>query len=321
MPGIHTWAVPQDAVFMEADPDGCRVQVGIFDPALPGPENRMRILSDSFEKQAVSLVHKLMDSAGEWAFVDEIGYLECGSPAYMDAIRALFDRKRVIAAVRLQDIPFLQEIRKREDGFCVNLDEPFGSTGCVIMASGQSKRFGSNKLLADFRGEPMISRILSSTEGIFTRRTVVTRHPEIAAICRERGIDVVVHDLPYRSDTVRLGLETMGAADRCMFCAADQPLLRRESISSIVMAAVNDPFSIWRACFKERPGSPVLFPSWAFEKLMSLPQGKGGGFIAQMYPERVRTLSVANELELMDADDQETLEMLIGKSFEMQNEW
>ena len=29
--------------------------------------------------------------------------------------------------------------------------------GCVIMASGVSRRFGSNKLLADFRGEPMLA--------------------------------------------------------------------------------------------------------------------------------------------------------------------
>ena len=28
--------------------------------------------------------------------------------------------------------------------------------GCVIMASGVSRRFGSNKLLADFCGEPML---------------------------------------------------------------------------------------------------------------------------------------------------------------------
>ena len=44
------------------------------------------------------------------------------------------------------------------------------------MASGMSKRFGSNKLLADFHGEPMIMRILRATDGLFTRRVVVTRH-------------------------------------------------------------------------------------------------------------------------------------------------
>ena len=36
--------------------------------------------------------------------------------------------------------------------------------GCVIMASGLSTRFGSNKLLADFGGRPMLCRVLDATD-------------------------------------------------------------------------------------------------------------------------------------------------------------
>ena len=35
---------------------------------------------------------------------------------------------------------------------------PPKSLGCVIMASGLGKRFGGNKLMADFHGQPMIAR-------------------------------------------------------------------------------------------------------------------------------------------------------------------
>ena len=34
--------------------------------------------------------------------------------------------------------------------------------GCVIMASGLARRFGSNKLLADFGGRPMLCRALDA---------------------------------------------------------------------------------------------------------------------------------------------------------------
>ena len=37
--------------------------------------------------------------------------------------------------------------------------------GCVIMASGLSTRFGSNKLLADFGGRPMLCRALDGRCG------------------------------------------------------------------------------------------------------------------------------------------------------------
>lgn len=181
----------------------------------------------------------------------------------------------------------------------------------MIMASGLSRRFEGNKLLADFHGEPMIMRILRATEGLFSRLVVVTRHAEVAALCGERGVEVILHDLPYRSDTVRLGLEGVGEVDGCMFCAADQPLLKRETIQALLAAAAQDRSSIWRPCCGDEPASPVVFPRWAFEQLMTLPQGNGGGYIARLHPDRVRTISVADKYELMDADDRETLALLL----------
>ncbi len=67
----------------------------------------------------------------------------------------------------------------------------FPAVGCVIMASGMSRRFGSNKLLADFGGGPMLLRALEATEGVVQRRVVVTRHEEVAALCRARGAPVL----------------------------------------------------------------------------------------------------------------------------------
>ena len=55
----------------------------------------------------------------------------------------------------------------------------------------------------------------------------------------------------------------------------------------------------------------MLFPKWTFDQLMNLPEGKGGGVIARKYRERVRTIPVRNEYELMDADDREMLEQLL----------
>ena len=52
--------------------------------------------------------------------------------------------------------------------------------GCVIMASGLARRFGSNKLLADFGGRPLLCRALEVTATpALAARVVVTRsaHP------------------------------------------------------------------------------------------------------------------------------------------------
>ena len=186
----------------------------------------------------------------------------------------------------------------------------FPSAGCVIMASGMGKRFGGNKLMADFDGEPMIARALKATEGLFDRRVVVTRHESVAAFCREQDVEVVFHDLPLRSDTVRLGLEAVGEVDGCMFCPGDQPGLRRETVAALLFSWRREKESIWRTAFGDAPGSPVLFPAWAFDALLNLPGGKGGGYVLGNQPDKVRCMQVSDEYELMDADTPEALEAL-----------
>lgn len=187
---------------------------------------------------------------------------------------------------------------------------PGKTAGCVIMASGLGKRFGGNKLMTDFRGQPMIARSLEATDGIFARRVVVTRHEEVAAYCREQGVDVVLHNLPNRNDTVRLGLETMENVDGCLFCPGDQPLLKKETVAALVSNWREEPDFIRRATFEDQPGAPILFPKWTFEELRTLPEGKGGAFLAKKYPERVRLHPVRDQFELVDVDTRETLQEL-----------
>ena len=208
---------------------------------------------------------------------------------------------------------FLQKYEAYRDA-CVQANRelyaqyfPGKTVGCVIMASGLGKRFGGNKLMADFGGQPMIARILAATEGIFDRRVVVTRHEDVALLCRKQGIEVVLHDLPNRNDTVRLGLEAVGDVDGCLFCPGDQPLLRKETVAALVSDWKKEPDFICRMVFENQPGAPILFPKWAFPELLSLPEGKGGGLLTKKYPERVRLHPVRDRYELIDVDTRENL--------------
>ena len=190
----------------------------------------------------------------------------------------------------------------------------FPRTGCVIMASGLGRRFGSNKLMADFHGAPMIQRALDATKGLFSQVVVVTRHEAVADLCRAQGICVVFHDLPHRSDTVRLGLEALGDMDCCMFLPGDQPLLRRETVEMLLEKWKEAQDMILRPIYEDSEGSPVLFPSWAFPELLDLPEGKGGGVVINNHTQAVCRVSVADPFELADADTPETLEFLVHLS-------
>ena len=313
LPGLTTWAEPKKAVYLRENTTADVVQVGAFDPSLPGPGNQMVPLRDGFLSLGVPALLRCLESDSTWIIIDEIGYLEAQSEVYHNTLRQLLERKQAAMVIRKQELPFLRELCSREDAFVVDLDEPFGNMGCVIMASGLGRRFGGNKLMADFHGEPLICRILDATEGIFARRVVVTRHDDVARLCDARGIPCILHDLPHRSDTVRLGLEALPGIDRCLFATADQPLLRKETIASLALASKNDPDSIWRTCCDGTPGSPVVFPRWTFPQLLDLPEGKGGGVVIKKYPEHLHMVNVRDMYELKDVDSPEDLSELLER--------
>ena len=188
--------------------------------------------------------------------------------------------------------------------------------GCVIMASGLARRFGSNKLLHDFHGEPVMCRILETMAAApLAARVVVTRHPEIRDLCEARQIPVVLHDLPEQSDTVRLGVEYLLEAcpemTGCMFAASDQPCLTVQSIANLCAAFEDAPEKIWRLSWQGTVGNPVLFPKSTFAELLNLPVGKGGGAVVKKHPDLVDTVEVADERELVDVDTPEILASLL----------
>lgn len=272
-------------------------------------ENKLRMIPSAEDlcSFGVSALRTLSKAEGEWVYIDEIGYLEKDCEEYCSELLSLMEKKRLAAVVRKQDIPFLRSLCSRDDVFLVDLDNPFGNLGCVIMASGMGKRFGGNKLMADFCGKPMICRILEATEGIFEERTVVTRHKDIAELCERYRVKAILHDRPYRSDTVRIGLEAVGDVKGCMFCPADQPLLSRDTVVSLALAAANGMENIWRASYKGSHGMPVVFPGWAFKELGSLSERKGGSEVIKNHPEYLRTVEVRDEYELRDIDTPEDM--------------
>lgn len=329
-PGFTTRVVPRDHVELTDNLTGEAVTIGSYQPPVARqsvsqtPGNQMTPDLNGFLGSGAASVTRTIDSPAQWTVIDELGYLESSCPEFCDAVFRLFDRKRVIAVLRSQSTPFLDALRARDDVFVYDLDHPVLPVGCVIMASGLGKRFGSNKLMADFHGKPLISRILSATDtALFAARIVVTRSPEVESLCRERNIPVLLHAMPYRNHTVHLGLSALlkehPELTGCMFALGDQPLLTRETLEAMGIAFSqcdqNTSSAIVRLASVSGddlliPGNPVLFGSRYFEELLTLPDNQGGNVLLKKYPDSVRYFPVSDPLELADADTPADLEQL-----------
>lgn len=185
--------------------------------------------------------------------------------------------------------------------------------GCVVMASGLSRRFGEeNKLLAPFLGRPLLLHTLEQLprEGL-DRIVVVTRWPRVAQLCEPLNLPCQVHQLPDLSDTIRLGLAHMGEMDGCLFLVGDQPLCSRESLLRLTGAFLSRPDTPARLAFQGRPGNPVLFPRSLFPALAALKGDRGGGSIL---PPAVTLVEALHPDELADADSPQELARLAASS-------
>ena len=282
---------------------------------LPLPGNAMEMVEDGFLRCGIPAIERyLRNQPTEYFVIDEIGYLESSCPVFQERVEELLDHSRVIAVLRKQSTEFLDRLREREDAVLLDLDDTFRSLSCILMASGMSKRFGSNKLLAPFHGISLFENAIRITRFVgFGEVLAVTRHGEIGNLSRENCLPFFLHHMPDRSDMVRLGVSRL--LEGCipagiLFLPSDQPLLSTYSMQLLCLTFLYHRDKICRLSYNAVPSSPILFPPQFFHELQSLPGKQGGGFLAKKYPEQVLLVPAREEYELYDIDTPEDLILL-----------
>ena len=184
--------------------------------------------------------------------------------------------------------------------------------GCVVMAAGNARRFGENKLAAALRGRSLILRALEAVPAEqFEKVVVVTQYPEVMRLAGEFRFAAVHNPHPDWgiSHTIALGLTEVRDCDGVLFCVSDQPLLRRESVERLVELWRAHPEKIAALGHGGVRGNPCLFPARFFPELMALREDHGGSTVIRRHPESLLLLEVPAE-ELHDVDTVQALEEL-----------
>lgn len=184
--------------------------------------------------------------------------------------------------------------------------------GCVIMAAGNARRFGNNKLAAQFRGRSLILRALEAVPPEkFETVAVVTQYPEIMDLAKEFHFAALHNPHPEYgiSHTIALGLTELRSCGGVMFLVSDQPLLKRESVAALADLWRKDPTRIAALGHGGVRGNPCVFPSDLFPELLELTEDTGGNAVIRRHEDRLVLLET-DAAELFDVDTAEAMERL-----------
>ena len=184
--------------------------------------------------------------------------------------------------------------------------------GCVVMAAGNARRFGDNKLAAQLGGRSLIRRTLEAVPAdLFDAVAVVTQYPEVMDLAEDFRFSAVCNRHPDYgiSHTIALGLTALGDCGGAMFLVSDQPLLKRESVAALARFWRERPDKLAALAHGGVRGNPCVFPARFFPELLDLTEDHGGNTVIRRHQGDLRLLEVPEE-ELTDVDTPQALARL-----------
>lgn len=178
----------------------------------------------------------------------------------------------------------------------------------VVLAAGQSKRMGQNKLLMPVNGKPILMHTLDLTRNLdFGERILVTSKETAAGIDLPEGFVTVINESPEKgqSSSLKLGVKA-ASLDYYMFFLADMPMLQKSDVQMIISEICGDKIIVPMAT--NTPSNPVIFPKSFREALLALEGDIGGRGLIAVHkneckhvffkkPENFRDIDIFNEYQ------------------------
>jgi molybdenum cofactor cytidylyltransferase len=189
-------------------------------------------------------------------------------------------------------------------------------TAIIVLAAGESARFGSPKQLARWGAQTFIERVVDVALASEADSVIVVLGAEkeqTLAALGERNVQVVINNnwADGQSASVEAGLsvlpQNIGGA---VFMLVDQPGIRPAVIISVIRRHRQTLAPAVRPEYNGQPGNPVLFDRSLFTQLQNLSGDVGGRAVLKKYPGQVERVAVDTPAILQDFDRPQDLATL-----------
>ena len=209
----------------------------------------------------------------------------------------------------------------------------------IMLAAGNSRRFGANKLLYEIDGIPMYRHVLEQLddtkkkiENIYSEYSdivqlnnlyrnniaakiicdiiVITQYDAIAEAVKTKGISVLYNPHPEDgiSSSVKIGLNASLDADAVLFTVSDQPWLTSETICELIHVFLNTSKGIACVSCQGKMGNPCIFGRKYYNELLSLEGDKGGKKVIMKHLDDTQVYEIEEGRELEDIDYCESIQ-------------
>jgi molybdenum cofactor cytidylyltransferase len=178
----------------------------------------------------------------------------------------------------------------------------------ILLAAGQSRRMGPQKLLLPFEGQTVIGHIADQVLAAPIERAVVVTANEGEAIrlaLAGKPLTFVVNpdSAGDMLSSVRCGLKTLPAeCTAAIVILGDQPTIRAALIGEMVQAFHSTRARIVAPSCHGRRGHPVLFSADYFAEVLTQHDGVGLRGLLQAHPRDIAEIEVADTAVLADMD-------------------
>lgn len=172
----------------------------------------------------------------------------------------------------------------------------------LVLAGGESTRFGSTKQLAEHRGIPLVAHATrAALDAGLDHVIVVVGHDakDVADELRVQQPDEpvqIVHNAEYTegiASSLRAGLRSLDSDVACaVVLLADEPNVTPDAIRAVVAAWRRSDLPIARARYGDRPGHPVALDRSVWGRALALRGDAGVREIIRTRPELVHDVAI-----------------------------
>jgi molybdenum cofactor cytidylyltransferase len=149
----------------------------------------------------------------------------------------------------------------------------------ILLAAGRSTRFGRQKLLEPWQGEPLVRKAARCFLEAGLQPLLVVVSPDTRLVDALAGLLLTTVENPHPergiSSSIAIGLRALPeATDAALIGVADQPYLTPQAVGAVVKAFSQGRIAVPR--WGDHRGNPPVFDRRFFPELLALDGDHGG---------------------------------------------